>query len=134
MAGSVQAWIPSADRVETFHDVAGLHDAIATGTAEPRRDDGEPMRVQELEGSYLLDGVPLNVLIDGEWLEGQREYLEPFWRDGSLPKPDPELIGEPVPDEAGPAKYAPLIYGGLAVGALWLLFGRDGLVDDGEPD
>lgn len=74
-------------RVQELADLGTVHELLEAGQVVPLREDGTPARVQELAGGFVVDGEPLSVAMGGEWEEGQRELLEPYWRNGQIPRP-----------------------------------------------
>jgi len=90
--GFIAAADPASKASFVFTDVGQLNDAIKTKGYIPIRSDNQPFIVQEFEGGYLLDGAPLNVYIEDEWYDGQRELLEPYWRSGAIPMPSSETL------------------------------------------
>lgn len=132
----VAAADPASKVAYQFVEVGLLANAIKEFGFIPLRVDGAPFRVQEFEGGYLLDGAPINVWMGQGWFEGQRELLEPHWRNGTVPVPPDEalLSGEVEMPADVAASYAGfkqptsgsnLMLGALIVGG-YLLFGRKG--------
>lgn len=89
----VNAADPATKVVFPFTDVGQLNDAIKLHGYIPIRSNGTPYQVQVFEGGYLLDGLPLNVLIDGVWYDGQQQALQPYWQSGTIPTPPPQMLG-----------------------------------------
>lgn len=95
---------PASHTNYTFTDVGALHNAIKEYGYVPLRADGTPYNTQYLQeyDGYLLDGAPLNVWINGAWLEGQQEALKPYWESGKIPRPPAAVLQtavEPMPPE-----------------------------------
>ena len=100
----VQAADPASKTIYTFTDVGALHNAIKEYGYIPVHADGSPFETQYLQeyDGYLLDGAPINVWMDGEWMEGQREALEPYWASGQIRKPPAAILSAgvvPMPPE-----------------------------------
>lgn len=89
---------PASHTNYTFTDVGALHNAIKEYGYIPLRADGSPYNIQYLQeyDGYLLDGAPLNVWINGTWLEGQQEALVPYWNSGKVPRPPANVLQETV--------------------------------------
>jgi len=106
MSTPIQAADPASKVAYTFTDVGALHAAIATYSYIPLRADGTPFEVQFLQeyGGYVLDGAPMNVWMDGVWLEGQREAMEPYWSSGQVKRPPEAILNAGV--QAMPADIA----------------------------
>lgn len=86
---SVQAADPASKTIYTFTDTTALHNAIKMYGYIPVHTDGTPMQtvyLKEYDG-YVLDGAPINVWIDGVWLEGQKEAMAPYWNSGQVMRP-----------------------------------------------
>ena len=85
---------PASKVAYTFTDTGSLHNAIKTLGYIPLRKDGSPFNVQYLQqyDGYVLDGAPLNVWIDGVWLDGQKEALQPLWASGQVPQPPANVL------------------------------------------
>lgn len=101
---SIQAADPASKTIYTFTDVGALHNAIKMYGYIPLRPDGSPYETQYLQAydGYLLDGAPLNVWMDGVWLEGQKEALQPFWASGQVRQPPANIANAgavPMPPE-----------------------------------
>lgn len=94
----VVALDPASKVARAFDDIAGLTQAIQVYKYIPIRVDGTPMVVNYLqaEGGYILDGVPMNVLFDGVWLEGQKEVGAKYWGQPGVPYPSQEMLNLPV--------------------------------------
>jgi len=100
----VQAQDPASHVTYTFTDVGALHNAIKQYGYQPVHADGSPFETQYLQeyDGYILDGAPINVWIDGEWLEGQKEALQPYWASGQIRQPAPAILNAgvvPMPPE-----------------------------------
>lgn len=101
---AVQAADPASKTIYTFTDVGALHNAIKMYGYIPVHADGSPFKTQYLQeyDGYVIDGAPLNVWIDGVWLEGQREAMEPLWSSGQVPRPPANILNAgavPMPPE-----------------------------------
>lgn len=116
-------------RITSVDELAELHHLIEADQVVPLRGDGTEARVQELYGGYVVDGVPLNVLLGGEWLPDQRELLEPYWISGKVPTPAPQYLegtpgAEPAQAETPPEKgwfaTGPGLLVGVGLLAFWL--------------
>lgn len=95
---------PASKTVYTFTDVGALHNAIKQYHYIPLRPDGTPAETQYLQeyDGYIVDGAPLNVWINGAWLDGQKEALEPYWNSGQVRRPAPAILNlgsTPMPVE-----------------------------------
>jgi len=101
---SIQAADPASKTIYTFTDTGALHNAIKLYGYIPVHPDGTPFStvyLKEYDG-YILDGAPINVWIDGVWLEGQKEALQPYWNSGQIPLPPANLSNAgsvPMPAE-----------------------------------
>jgi hypothetical protein len=100
----IQAADPASKTIYTFTDVGALHNAIKEYHYIPLRADGSPFEVQYLQeyDGYLLDGAPLNVWMDGVWLEGQKEALASYWNSGQVRQPPANILqagAVPMPPE-----------------------------------
>jgi hypothetical protein len=115
----IQAADPASKTAYTFTDVGALHNAIATYGYIPLRADGSPAEVQFLQeyGGYVMDGAPLNVWMNGVWLEGQKEAMEPFWTSGQVRRPTTNIMNAGVapmpPEVAAQTKAYQAAQGGL---------------------
>lgn len=87
---------PASKATYTFTTVPDVHNAIKNYGYIPIRSDNSQFLVQEFEGGYLLDGAPINIYINGHWGEGQKELLEPYWQNGSIPRPSADILNLPV--------------------------------------
>ncbi len=101
---TVNAADPASKTIYTFTDVTALHNAIKMYGYIPVHADGTPFNTQYLQeyDGYLLDGAPLNVWLNGVWLEGQQEALTPLWNSGQVPRPPANLMSAgavPMPPE-----------------------------------
>lgn len=94
MSTSVQAADPASKTVYTFTDVGALHNAIKEYHYIPLRVDGSPFETQYLQeyDGYVLDGAPLNVWMDGQWLEGQQEAMQSYWASGQVRRPPADVL------------------------------------------
>lgn len=104
MMTPVTAVDPASKVAYTFTDTGALHNAIKTLGYIPLRRDGSPFQTQYLQqyDGYVLDGAPLNVWIDGVWLDGQKEALQPLWASGEVPQPPANVLNvsvAPMPPE-----------------------------------
>jgi hypothetical protein len=90
----IQAADPASKTAYTFTDPQALHDAIRVYLFIPLRPDGSPFQTQFIEAlnTYVLDGVPLHVWIDGVWGRGEHETLEPYWNSGAVPRPSANML------------------------------------------
>lgn len=101
---SVQAADPASKTIYTFTDTGALHNAIKVYGYIPVHADGTPMDtvyLKEYDG-YILDGAPINVWIDGVWLEGQKEAMEAYWTSGQVRRPPADILNAgaiPMPAE-----------------------------------
>ena len=94
MSQPIQAADPASKTIFTFTDVGALHNAIKLYGYIPLRPDGSPYVTQYLQeyDGYILDGAPLNVWMDGTWLDGQREALQPYWNSGAIQRPAANVL------------------------------------------
>lgn len=94
MSQPIQAADPASKTIYTFTDVGALHNAIKLYNYIPLRPDGSPYVTQYLQeyDGYILDGAPLNVWMDGTWLEGQQAALEPYWANGTIQRPAANVL------------------------------------------
>lgn len=98
MSGVLQAADPASKVAYTFTNVDALAHAIQDYGFIPLRTDGSVANTQFLKeyGGYLIDGAPINVWIDGVWLEGQKEAMAPYWNNGSVPRPPDAILNAPI--------------------------------------
>lgn len=90
--GFIAAADPVSKQAYVFTNTGQLNDAIKQRGYIPIRADNTAYTVQEFEGGYLLDGVPLNVYIESRWFEGQMEALAPYWEAGTIPTPSTAIL------------------------------------------
>lgn len=86
----------------TVSKSSDAHNAIKDYGGIPLRPDGSPYVVTPFAGGYLLDGAPMNVLIEGVWYDGQKELLQPEWASGRIPTPSAAVLAvgaQPMPPE-----------------------------------
>lgn len=114
--------------VETHTTLQSIGDALAAG-AVPVRADGQPMLVYPFMGGVLLDWLPLNVYLFETWYEGQKEAMQPYWSNGSIPQPS--AVAAALPVSPLPAEFSPdgesslaSLALPLAIGAALFLFSR----------
>ncbi len=90
----VHAADPASKQIYTFTDVGALHNAIKIYQYIPVHEDGSPFNTQYLQeyDGYVLDGAPINVWLDGVWLEGQKEAMAPYWASGQIQKPPANIL------------------------------------------
>lgn len=98
MSTPINAADPASKVIYTFTDVGALHNAIQTYHYIPVKPDGSPFEVQWLAeyGGYVLDGAPINVWMDGYWLDGQKEAMQPYWTAGTIRQPPANIMNAPV--------------------------------------
>ena len=136
---SVQAADPASKTIYTFTDTGALHNAIKLYGYIPVHPDGTPMQtvyLQEYDG-YVLDGAPVNVWIDGVWLEGQKEALANYWNSGQVMRPPADIANAgavPMPAEVAERTAAyqstlgmntgTLLAIGAGVAAIWWISRR----------
>lgn len=91
----------------------------------PVREDQTPYQVTPFMGGVLFDGLPLNVILNGVWYQGQQEALQPEWAAGRVAMPAAQYMGLPIvplPDQFQPAASSNLMtYAIVGLGLLWLL-------------
>jgi len=94
MTNPIIAADPASKVSYTFTDVGALHNALKLYNYIPLHPDGTPFEVQYLQeyDGYVLDGAPLNVWINGTWLEGQQAAMEPYWSSGRVRRPPANLL------------------------------------------
>lgn len=93
---SVNAADPASKVIYVFVETAELDAAIKDRQFIPVRADGSQMLTQEFQGGIIIDGAPINVWMGDGWFQGQKEVLQPYWDDGSVPLPPAELLNLPV--------------------------------------
>lgn len=126
----LQAIDNETKRVQTFDNFAELHTLIAAGQVVPLREDGTRARVQELMGGYLIDGLPLNVLMTGEWEPGQRGLMEAYYDSGQIkrpaaaPPPEAEETDTPTESAGSAIDQGRALTMIAAAGVLGFLLGR----------
>ncbi len=99
---NIQLKNPATGESATFSHTADVHNAIKVYGWVPVHSDGSPYVVQEFMGGYLLDGAPLNVYIEGQWYDGQKQALQPEWTSGRVPTPSTAVLNVgvvPMPPE-----------------------------------
>jgi len=133
--GTVRGLDQETQRINEYSDLAELHQLIDAGQVVPVRDDDTPARLQQVGNAYIVDGMPLNVLVGAEWGPGQREIMEQYWAAGDVPRPAdaPEIPEATQAPAVHPAPAAPagipdgrqlLVIGAAA--ALGYLLGKGG--------
>jgi hypothetical protein len=115
-------------QVYQFSDPSLLDNAIKNYHYVPVHQDGTPYVMQNFEGGYLFDGAPLNTYLVGQWYQGQKEALQPYWNNQTVPIPPQAILALPIvpmPAQYTAAAATPmttwLLYGGLALGAAYAL-------------
>jgi len=95
-------------RINEYTELNELHGLIDAGQVIPVRDDDSHARVQQVGTAYVVDGLPLNVALGGDWIDGQLDVMRHYWDTGQVPEPDtvPGLDDDPGAREAAPAQPA----------------------------
>lgn len=91
--GSLTIVTPAGQRL-TFRSISPALDRALQQNGRPLDANGGPLRVDTIQGGWVIQGTPLNVIFGKGWLPGQKDILAPMVSNGAIPK-------SPLWDDAG---------------------------------